>query len=127
MSGTAYVDSSCIVAMVLEEPGARATATRLAKFTAVVSHALLDAEVRSACARERRAVPREELDNIEFVKIERALSDEIDRVLAAGYLRGADCLHLATALYLSPIPAQLTFLTLDTSQRAVAKKLGFTV
>ena len=72
-------------------------------------------------------MPREELDNIEFVKIERALSDEIDRVLAAGYLRGADCLHLATALYLSPIPAQLTFLTLDTSQRAVAKKLGFTV
>jgi hypothetical protein len=39
--------------------------------------------------------------------------------------RGADCWHLATALYLSPDPSALTFLTLDLAQRHVAKALGF--
>jgi hypothetical protein len=43
----------------------------------------------------------------------------------AGYLRGADCWHLATALYLAPNPSDLTFLTLDDTQRKIAKTLGF--
>ena len=55
----------------------------------------------------------------------RPLSVEIERVLDAGYVRGAHCFHLASALYLSPQPSATTFLTLDTRQRAVAKALGF--
>ncbi len=39
----------------------------------------------------------------------------------------ADCLHVAKALYLSPDPRELTFLTLDVKQRAVAGKLRFRV
>jgi hypothetical protein len=42
-------------------------------------------------------------------------------------MRGADCWHLATALYVAPNPSELTFLTLDLAQRKVAKTLGFQV
>jgi hypothetical protein len=48
-------------------------------------------------------------------------------LLDAGYVRGADCWHLATALYLAPDAGDLVFLTLDLRQRAVAKTLGFAV
>ncbi len=63
--------------------------------------------------------------DLSLIAPDRALSDEIARVLEAGYVRGADCWHLATALYLSPNPSALTFLTLDLAQRHVAKALGF--
>ena len=46
-------------------------------------------------------------------------------VLDAGQLRGADAWHLACALYLSPEPRELEFLTLDGRQAAVAVALGF--
>lgn len=54
------------------------------------------------------------------------LSDEIQTVLSAGYLRGADCWHVAVALSYAPA-RDLTFLSLDRAQRAVAVKLGFAV
>ena len=127
MSTAAYVDSSCLVAIALGEPSARRTAARLSTFTSILSNVLLDAEVRSACSREKVALPEAELALIEFVPLRRLISAEIDRVLAAGYLRGAECLHLATALVLSPDPRQLTFLTLDAKQRVVAKTIGFRV
>ena len=127
MSSIAYIDSSCIVAIALGETSAKATATRIQKFSALLSHPLLDAEVRSACVREGQPVPDAELEIIQWISADRGLSAEIDRVLSAGYLRGADCMHVATALFLSPDPRQLTFLTLDEKQRAVAKKIGFKV
>ena len=40
------------------------------------------------------------------------LSDEIQAVLSAGYLRGADCWHVAAALNYTPA-RDLTFLSLD--------------
>jgi hypothetical protein len=58
---------------------------------------------------------------------DRPLTGEIARVLAAGYVRGADCWHLATALYLTDDPSSLTFLTVDERQKSVAVSLGFEV
>ena len=127
MSGHAYVDSSCIVAIALGEPIAGKLATRIRAFTSLLAHPLLDAEVRSACLREGAAVPSNDLAAIAWVEATRPLSAEVERVLAAGYLRGADCWHVATALLVSPDTRQLTFLTLDERQRGVAKKLGFKV
>ena len=109
------------------EAGAPHIATRINSFSSLLSNLLLDAEVRSACAREAVSLPIVELSLVKFVPVRRPISAEIDRVLAAGYLRGADCLHLATALYLSPDSSELTFLTLDEKQRAVARKSGFLV
>jgi hypothetical protein len=55
----------------------------------------------------------------------RPLSGEISRVLSAGYLRGGDAWHVACALFVSPVPAELSFLTMDLQQRRVAAALGF--
>ena len=62
---------------------------------------------------------------MEWVHPVRPLSLEIARVLQTGYVRGADCWHLATALYVAHDAANLVFLTLDQRQREIAKALGF--
>jgi predicted nucleic acid-binding protein len=123
--GAAYVDTSCLVAIAFGERGARATARRLSSFGDLVASNLLEAELRSAFLREQATGVEDLLESIRWVSPERPLSAEISRVLAAGYLRGADCWHLATALYLSPNPAELAFVTLDARQGAVAVSLGF--
>lgn len=66
-------------------------------------------------------------DAIAFVMPARSLLPEIARILDVGHLRGADLWHLACALFLSPDPTQLAFLTLDRRQAEVAATLGFRV
>ncbi|MGH7695896.1 MAG: type II toxin-antitoxin system VapC family toxin [Gemmatimonadaceae bacterium] len=121
----AYVDTSCIVAAAFGESSAARVTARLARFDRVLSSPLLEAELWSALVREGREFSDEFSSAIEFVVVDRPLSAEIRRVLDAGYVRGADCWHLATALYLAPNPSQLTFVTLDDNQRKVARTLGF--
>jgi hypothetical protein len=87
---------------------------------------LLEAELRSALAREEvSADPAELLSGITWVYPNRPLSGEIERVLVEGYVKGADLWHLACALFLAPEPKDLTFVTLDKRQEEVARKLGF--
>lgn len=124
---TAYVDSSCVVAAAFGEPGARPMISRRRAFSLVISSTLLEAELFSALRREQCELTDAFHADIALVTPDRALSDEIARVLEAGYVRGADCWHLATALYVAPDPSELTFLTLDLAQRKVAKALGFQV
>lgn len=121
----AYVDTSCIVAAAFGETSAARVVARLSRFDRVLSSPLLEAELWSALAREGREINNALSSAIEFVVVDRPLSAEIRRVLDAGYLRGAECWHLATALYVAPDPAELTFLTLDEVQRKVAKTLRF--
>lgn len=122
---SAYVDTSCIVATAFGEKGATAIARRLSRFDRVLSSPLLEAELFSALRREGREVTNAWSSAIEYVIVDRPLSPELSRVLAVGYLRGADCWHLATALYVTPDPSQLAFVTLDATQRKVARALGF--
>ncbi|PHX65624.1 MAG: hypothetical protein CK550_03955 [Gemmatimonadetes bacterium] len=122
---TAYIDSSCVVAAAFGESGAKPMLARRRSFSLVVSSTLLEAEVFSALRREQCEITDAFHADLSLIAPDRALSDEIARVLEAGYVRGADCWHLATALYLSPDPSALTFLTLDLAQRNVAKALGF--
>lgn len=65
------------------------------------------------------------LGAMSWIVPDRPLSGEIARVLRAGYVRGVDGWHLATALYLTEDPGAITFLTLDERQADVAKSLGF--
>jgi predicted nucleic acid-binding protein len=124
---SAYVDTSCIVATAFGEKDAATIARRLSRFDRVLSSPLLEAELFSALLREGREVTGAWSSAIEYVIVDRPLSSELSRVLAAGYLRGADCWHLATALYLAPDPSQLAFVTLDATQRKVARALGFQI
>ena len=126
---SAYVDSSAILAIALDEPGSAAARRRIGRFDHVYASNLVEAEVRSAFLREEVNLPKPErlFESLAWVLPDRPLSPEIGRVLAAGRLRGADLWHLACALYLEPEPDELVFLTLDLPQRAAASRLGFSV
>ena len=121
----AYVDTSALVAAAFGEPGSDAMAQRLNGFTGIVSSNLLEAELRSAYARERRRFDADRLSRVDWIMPNRPLSPEIAVVLDTGYMRGADLWHMATALYLAPDPSELYFITLDKRQAATASILGF--
>lgn len=123
----AYVDTSAIIRVAFGEEGGAAVGRRLARFSVLISSNLLEAEVRSAFARERIPFPRELLNRMDWSHPRRPLTPEIEKVLAAGYLRGADLWHVATALQLPQEPAKVTFVTQDKRQRNVAETLGFRV
>jgi uncharacterized protein with PIN domain len=120
----AYVDTSVVVAVTFDEPGAERFRDVLLRF-AVYASPLLEAEWRSALRREQAEANPMDLELVQWVSHDRPLSEELERVFAAGYVRGADAWHLATALSLAPDPGELTFLTLDDRQRGVAEALGF--
>ncbi len=122
----AYVDSSAILGIAFGEPGAAALERRMARFDAFFSSNLTEAEVLAAVLREGLPAPeRDPFGLLSWILPDRPLTPEISSVLAAGYLRGADLWHVACALYLSPDPGDLAFLTLDADQRRIAAKLGF--
>lgn len=123
----AYVDTSCLVALMFGESGGLALARRLKGFDELVAANLLDAELRAVFARERIPANADLPFPISWILPDRPLTDEIERVLDAGYVRGADCWHLATALYLAEEPEAIAFVTVDERQRSVARTLGFHV
>ncbi len=82
-------------------------------FSQLLSSNLLEAEVRAALARERRQFEDKLISGIEWVFPHRSLGPELAVALAAGYLRGADLRHIATALYAAPEPGEIAFVTLD--------------
>lgn len=120
-----YVDTSCLVALALGEPAAARVQRRLSGFDELHASNLLEAELDSVMLRERSASTPALFKGISWVVPDRPLHAEIARVLEAGYVRGTDCWHLASALYLAQEPETLIFLTLDMRQLAVARKLGF--
>ena len=123
----AYVDTSCLVAIAFGESEATEVASRLREHDVLLSSNLLEAELRATLVHEAAEVDEALFSWIKWVLPDRPLSVEIIRVLRAGYLRGADLWHLATAMYVTPEPRDLTFLTLDRRQEEVAEELGFKV
>ena len=122
------MDSSCLVAIALDEAGAGRVEARLRRSDRLFASNLLEAELRAALAREGVDDRGESLlSGITWVYPNRPLTPEFDRILAVGYLKEADLWHLAHALFLAPAGKGLTFLTLDQRQRVVAAELGFAV
>lgn len=121
----AYVDSSCIVAVALREPGATRVERLLQRFSHRVASNLLEAEVRAALARERAPLSPGLFSSINWVLPTQALTGELARVAAGGSLRGADWWHVACALHVDPSTSELAFVTLDLPQRRVAAAIGF--
>ena len=139
---TVYVDSSALVAIAMNEEHSAEVESRLDGFSRLLSSTLLDAEVRSAFAREerlletgaravffgrKRAFEERLLSRITWVLPSRPLTAEIETALGAGYLRGADLLHMATALFAARGEEGMAFLTLDRRLHGVAGALGFQV
>lgn len=121
----AYVDTSCLVSIAFGERGAKALGRRLREFDELLSSNLLEAELRSSFHREEVPFEPDLLSRITWVLPDRALGREMSRVLEVGHLRGADLWHLACALYLVEDPPEISFVTLDERQGAVAAGLGF--
>ncbi|MGQ0550367.1 MAG: PIN domain-containing protein [Armatimonadota bacterium] len=122
----AYIDTSCFVAIAFGEPAANRLAARLRRFDRLFSSNLLEAELRSALSREGvKDTGGVMLSWVTWIFPNRQLTPEFDRVVSAGYVRGADLWHLANALFLAPTGKDLIFLTLDQGQREVAAQLGF--
>ena len=124
--GVAYVDTSVLLAIAFGQHDPQELRDRLTGHTAIFSSILLEAEARSAFV---RAGPFEQhiLTGVEWVLPDRSLTDEINVALRVGYLRGADLLHVATALYAAKGEAGMVFLTLDRRLREVVQALGFEV
>ena len=121
----AYVDSSCILAVLFEEPGFQDLRSELQIFDDLFSSNLLEAEVRSAVQREEpTARPDEGQGWISWVHPDRPLTAEFRDIMKIGYLRGADLWHVASALFLQQAVGELEFLSLDQRQLEVAQKLG---
>ncbi|HYN81326.1 MAG TPA: PIN domain-containing protein [Gemmatimonadaceae bacterium] len=126
MISTAYVDTSFLVSIAFNQSGSAVLSRRINSFENLISSNLLEAEFQAAFAREGRVVNRASLTRVSWILPERPLVDEIARVLEHGYVRGADCWHLATALYsAAQEPSSISFLTLDSRQRTIARALGF--
>ena len=123
----AYIDTSVLASIIFNEPGAKRLAGQLHTHKYLLASNLLEAELQAACAREGVDLGHGALSRIKWVLPDRALTREIEKVDRAGYLRGADLWHVATALYASPQPDGLVFMTLDNQQAAVATTLGFSV
>jgi len=121
----AYVDTSYLLSIAFGERGSAAHARRLEAFDLMISSNLLEAELRSAFGREGISGTPAALAAVSWILPDRPLSDEVGRVLAAGHVRGADCWHLACALYAAESPGEISFLTLDDRQRKVADALLF--
>ena len=124
---TAYVDTSALAAIVFGENAAEEMARRLGAFRRVLSSNLLEAELRAALAREDAAYSPSYVEQIDWIFPDRPLGPEMDTVLEVGYLKGADLWHVATALAAARDPREMSFITLDERQRAVAAELGFRV
>jgi len=121
----AYIDTSCLVAIAFDEPGAADLAERLQGFSRLFSSNLLEAELRSAVSRERvRADCAPLLSWIGWVFPDRPLTQEFHEVLDRGHARGADLWHLACALFLKNRLHELAFVTLDRRQKDLAEALG---
>lgn len=120
-----YVDTSVLAGIAFGEPAAERFALALNRFDRLLSSSLLEAEMRALFQREDEPFEDNALAGIDWILPTRPLSAECARTLAAGHLRGADLWHVATALYVSPQPENLTFATLHAEQGRVASALGF--
>lgn len=124
----AYVDTSLLLAIVFDEPGASTLLRSLSRYEQAFSSDLLTAETLSAAARERLdvAAVTHALDTVALVLPHRSLDREVQEVLGHGYIRGADVWHLACAVFLADgARSELAFLSRDVAQRRIARRLGF--
>ena len=121
----AYVDSSVVVGIAFRDSGWSALEQRLSEYQDLLSSKLLEAEVRAAYARMDVDYDSRVLSGIRWVFPDRPLTRELETVLEAGFLRGADLWHIAAAVYIAPEMRDISFITLDVRQRIVAKTLGF--
>ena len=125
---TAYLDSSFLLSMILNQTDSSGLRIVLSQYDRVVSGDLIVAECLSVARRESFDVDAvlAVLGSVDLVHPSRSLASEIRHALNEAYLRGADLWHVACALFVATdSPSTIAFLSRDRSQRRVASHLGF--
>ena len=121
----AYIDTSLLIGLRFQG-FSPATVRRIERYE-LYSGELLIAEMLAFGTRE--SIPEDQLwdalKGLSWVIPEGSLVSELTRIGHSGYARGSDLWHLACAWYLSPIPGDLAFLTVDERQRELASRIGF--
>jgi predicted nucleic acid-binding protein len=122
-----YADTSCFLAIALEQPEFEKTAERLESYEAVHSSTLMEAELRAKLHQQGIDEDGSRLTCwVEWVAPPRPLHAYIGRVLLQGVaLKGADVWHLACALYTAERYEGIEFMSLDRKQLEAARRLGF--
>jgi PIN domain len=116
--------------LLFEEPRAGAVARKLESLDELFSAALFVAEMLATLNRENRPLTDADalLSAVSLVFPDQPLASECKEVLGLGYIRGADLLHLATAVFLAGSERErLLFVSLDEPQKRRASQLGFRV
>lgn len=119
-----------MAAILFEEPGSQELFRILSDLKTLYASDLMEAEIRSAAAREGLdpQIVDTALLKVKWIYPDRSLTQELKQVVSTGiYLRGADLWHLACALYLAGDSASMPFVTLDKVQAQAAARLGFKV
>lgn len=121
----AYIDTSLLIGLKFEQSPSTLIRTVL-KYD-LFSSELLIAEVLAFGKRE--SIPEnllwDAVKGLSWIIPEDTIAEQLARVARCGYARGSDLWRLACAIYLSPNPLDLVFLTLDERQRSLASRLGF--
>jgi len=126
----AYIDSSFLIAVLLEEREASSCLKILSQVKRLMSSPLLESECRAVAKREDLSLVdlSSRLKSIDWIFCNMSLSTELSLLFDIGYVRGADAHHLATALWFADgRNDELTFLSLDRDQKKMAKALKFKV
>jgi hypothetical protein len=121
----AYIDTSLLIGIRFQKASSP-TIRALLKYE-LFSSELLIAEILAFGKRESidPDLVWAALAGLSWVIPESSIAKECKQVIRHDYVRGADLWHLACACWLSPNPADLTFLTLDERQRSLAARIGF--
>ena len=122
----AYVDTSVVVSIMFEENDFMGAWQLLKKSDTLVSDRLLISELYSVLRCEEVEFKKASALIDSFSYLEHIdLRDQLEEVLESGSIRGADCHHLAAALWTAgKHPSQLVFLTFDQKQSERAVSLG---
>lgn len=120
----AYLDSSAIVKLVIDEPESTALRRHLRRRGPLISSVLARTEVLRALLHEGDAGSargRDVLGRIDLIRVNDRVLSEAGTLLPAE-LRSLDAIHLATALQLGDDVRQ--FVTYDDRMLAAAARLG---
>jgi predicted nucleic acid-binding protein len=136
---TLYLDSSSIVKLYVEEPGAEAVAGLVAVAALVATSALAFPEVRAAFARRRRErtmTPRElaaargqfglDWSAMLVIPMDAALAERAGALAESHAIRGADAVHLAAfeRLLSAADDEDIRFSCADDRLTRAARRLG---
>ena len=128
MAGTAYVDSSALLKLVVREPETSALEADLADRDGLVASRLTVVECRRAARRasHRRVLQTvdEILDAIYLIEVTPAILDDA-AAAEPPFLRSLDAIHLAAALSVGD--PQLEMITYDARLAEAARANGLTV